>query len=66
MAGYVGTCVTIALDYDSPHTELLLNDVCLTNLCEESLTAVWTDRTDVSTFSIYQSGSLLSGILLLL
>jgi hypothetical protein len=29
---------TITGDYNSPHTELLLNDVCPTNLYEESLT----------------------------
>jgi hypothetical protein len=29
---------TIAVDYNSSHIELLLNDVCLTNLSEESLT----------------------------
>jgi hypothetical protein len=32
---------TITVDYNSSHTELILNDVCLTNLSEESLTAVW-------------------------
>jgi hypothetical protein len=31
---------TITVDYDSAHIELLLNDVCLANLSEESLTAV--------------------------
>jgi hypothetical protein len=31
---------TITADYNSSHTELLLNDVCLTNLYEESLTAL--------------------------
>jgi hypothetical protein len=29
--------VTITVDYNSLHIELLLNDVCLTNLYEESL-----------------------------
>jgi hypothetical protein len=28
----------IIVDGNSSHIELLLNDVCLTNLCEESLT----------------------------
>jgi hypothetical protein len=30
--------LTITVNYNSSHTELLLNDVCLTNLYEESLT----------------------------
>jgi hypothetical protein len=29
---------TITVDYNSSHIELLLNDVCLTNLFEKSLT----------------------------
>jgi hypothetical protein len=29
---------TITVNYNSSHIELLLNDVCLTNLYEESLT----------------------------
>jgi hypothetical protein len=32
---------TITVNYDSSHIELLLNDVCLTNLYEESLPVVW-------------------------
>jgi hypothetical protein len=31
---------TITVNYNSSHIELLLNDVCLTNLSEESLTAL--------------------------
>jgi hypothetical protein len=31
---------TIRVNNNSSHTELLLNDVCLTNLYEESLTAL--------------------------
>jgi hypothetical protein len=31
---------TITINYDSSDIELLLNDVCLANLSEESLTAV--------------------------
>jgi hypothetical protein len=33
-------CFTITLDYNSSHIELFLNDVCLGNSYEESLTAV--------------------------
>jgi hypothetical protein len=32
---------TITANYSSSHTELLLNDVCLTNLPEDPLIAVW-------------------------
>jgi hypothetical protein len=32
--------VTITVGYNSSHIELLLNDVCPTNLYEESLTAL--------------------------
>jgi hypothetical protein len=38
MIGFTGTSVTITVDYNSLHIELLLNDVCLTNLYEKSLT----------------------------
>jgi hypothetical protein len=31
---------TITVSYNSSHLELLLNDVCLANLSEESLTAL--------------------------
>jgi hypothetical protein len=31
---------TITVDYNSSHTELLLNDGCLTNLYEESLSCM--------------------------
>jgi hypothetical protein len=31
---------TITVDYNISHIELLLNDVCLTNLYEESLTSL--------------------------
>jgi hypothetical protein len=35
---------TIAVNYYSSHIELLLNDVCLTNLSEESLTDLYYSR----------------------
>jgi hypothetical protein len=43
MIGIIGTSITITVNYNSSHIELLLNDICLTNLFEESLTAfnVW-------------------------
>jgi hypothetical protein len=37
MNGFNGTSVTITVNYNSSHIELLLNDVCLMNLSEESL-----------------------------
>jgi hypothetical protein len=36
----LGASVTITSNHNSPHIELLLNDVCLTNLSEESRTNV--------------------------
>jgi hypothetical protein len=37
MTGFIGTFFTITVDYNSSHIELLISDVCLTNLYEESL-----------------------------
>jgi hypothetical protein len=34
----------IKVEYNSSHTELLLNDVCLTNLYEESRTHLYYSR----------------------
>jgi hypothetical protein len=39
MTGFTGTYFTILVNYNSSYIELLLNDVCLTNLSEEFLTA---------------------------
>jgi hypothetical protein len=38
MIGFIGTSVQLQLIKNSSHIELLLKDVCLTNLSEESLT----------------------------
>jgi hypothetical protein len=40
MIGFIDTSITIAFNYNTSYIELLLNDVCLTNLYEESLTAL--------------------------
>jgi hypothetical protein len=40
MTGFIGTSITITTNYNSSHIELLLNDLCLTNHYEESLTAL--------------------------
>jgi hypothetical protein len=40
MIGFIGISVTITVNYNSSHIELLHNDVCLTGLSEESLTSL--------------------------
>jgi hypothetical protein len=40
MIAFIGTSLQFTVNYNSSHIELLLNDVCLTNLSEESLAAV--------------------------
>jgi hypothetical protein len=42
---------TITVNYNSSHIELLLNDVCLTNLYDESLATEmsWTELTSMPT-----------------
>jgi hypothetical protein len=37
MIGFIGTSITVIVNYNSSHIELLLNDVCLTNLSDLSL-----------------------------
>jgi hypothetical protein len=40
MIGFIGTSFTVKIDYNSSHIDLLLNDVSLTNLYEEFVTAL--------------------------
>jgi hypothetical protein len=52
MIGFIGASLQFKVGYNSSHIELLLNDVCLTNLCEESVTVVWISNWSLVSFDL--------------